>query len=34
MKPGYCRTPEFKASWSLPQALPGRRFLVAIWNWL
>ena len=34
MKPGHCCTHVVKLPWSLPYTIPGRRFLVAIWNWL
>lgn len=34
MKHTYSQTPDFKHPWSLPYALPGRRILVAIWNWM
>ena len=34
MKHSYTQTPDFKMQWRLPDGMPGRRILVAIWRWM
>lgn len=34
MKPTYSQKQDFKFHWRLPNGMPGRQILVAIWNWM
>ncbi len=34
MKPSYCQKPESKIHWRIPESLPGRQILAAIWRWM
>ena len=34
MKPTYFQKADTKFHWRLPEGLPGRQILVAIWRWM
>jgi hypothetical protein len=34
MKYAYCQRPAAKVHWQIPEGMPGRRILVAIWRWM
>lgn len=34
MKHTYYQKPDAKVDWRIPDTLPGRQILVAIWRWM
>ena len=34
MKHTYCQKPDAKVHWRIPDGLPGRQIIAAIWRWM